>query len=116
MKRINCYIAAWEAYSQGAALWIACKQSVYAKTKGKAPLASRLLGTLIIWPAVAFWLLGHFLLFGTWPHFVYCKQLYGDCMEYVPFGDKVTHMIPPIFFKGERRRMGDRRQGDRRAA
>jgi hypothetical protein len=114
--KINCYIAAWQAYSNGSALWMACRQSLYAKTKGKMPLASRLLGLAILWPATAIWLIGHFLLFGTWPHWVYCTQLYGDCMEYVPFEQKSVHMLPPILFKGERRRMGDRRKGDRRAA
>lgn len=114
VKRINCYIAAWDEYASGAALWMACRQSVYAKTRGRMPLLARIIGTAIVWPAAAAWLVGHYLLFGTWPHWVYCTQLYGDCMEYVPFSEKRARAFPPILFNGERRRMGDRRQGGRR--
>ncbi|MCF7995418.1 MAG: hypothetical protein K9L88_11320 [Chromatiaceae bacterium] len=114
MRFDNCYISAWRAYRNGEAVWMACRQSRFALLQGKMPLIARILGTMIVWPATALWVLGHFLIFGTWPHWIYCMRLHGDCMEYVPFASKSAHAFPPILFAGERRSAGDRRKADRR--
>ena len=113
--RINCYIAAWNAYADDAALWMACRKSHWNMTKPFL-LPVRLLGTVIVWTGAGVWLIGHFLRFSTWPHWIYCTRIEGgECMEYVPFGDKFKHVFPPVFFEGERRRVTDRRQqADRR--
>ena len=76
--------------------------------QGKMPLIARLLGTAIVWPSTALWLLGHFMIFGTWPHWVFCERIDGDCLEAVPAeGVKSDHRFPPLLFKMRTRTLGD---------
>ena len=109
--KINCFIAAWNSYLEGESKWMACTKSQWSKLK-RPPSYIRILGALIVWTASFFWLIGHFLIFGTWPHWVYCNSLGDDCMEYVPLEKKSKHFIPPILFVGERRKTKGRRAED----
>ena len=103
MKRLNCYFAAWKAYADDSALWMACRKSQWNEGKPFI-LPIRLLGTFIVWLGAVIWLIGHFLKFSTWPHWIYCTRLKGDCMEYVPFENKTKRSFPPLLFEGERRK------------
>ncbi len=72
--KINCYIAAWRHYASGQATWMACRMSHFAQPV-RFPAVVRAMGTLIVWPASALWLLGHFLRFANWPHWVWCQSV-----------------------------------------
>jgi len=107
MNLDNCYISAWRAYRSGDAVWMACRQSRFALLQGKMPLIARILGTLIAWPATGIWLLGHFLIFGTWPHWIFCARIDGDCMEAVPEeAEKSDRRFPPLLFKTRTQKVG----------
>lgn len=101
---MNCYIAAWRAYSSGEAVWMSCRKTYRARF-GIPPRIVRAVGTLIIWPATALWLLGHMLKFGNWPHWVYCQTLSDDCKEYTPENDDKAFSLPPILFAGKTRKV-----------
>ena len=98
-QRSNCYIQAWRAYATGDAVWMACRQSRYSKMFGRMPLVARLLGAMLLWASTGVWLAGHYLRFGTWPHWIYCRDIDGDCMEAVPAsGGKFDRLFPPALF------------------
>lgn len=104
----NCYISAWKAYRNGDAVWMDCRQSKFARLQGKMPWLARALGSALMWTATGFWLIGHMLIFGTWPHWIFCDRLEGDCMEAVPDeGEKSDHLFPPLLFKTRTQRPRD---------
>ena len=104
----NCYLEAWRAYASGGAVWMACRKSKWNKF-GIFAAPVNWVGTGLLWTSTVIWLLGHFLRFGTWPHWIFCTDIIGDCKEYVPQEGKTKHAFPPMFFSGERRKFGDRR-------
>lgn len=113
MPLLNCYIVAWRKYASGEAQWMACKKSEFSKFLDKPWAVVRAVGDLTVWTASAFWLLGHFMRFGTWPHWIYCTEINGECSEYYPLEEKHERAIPPIIYRGEERRMNkDRRCSD----
>lgn len=112
MRLSNCNAHAWRAYSSGASVWMACRKSPYSKMTGRMPLAIRLIGTGLLWGSTVLWVLGHYLRFGTWAHWVFCEDLVGDCREGVPSRrDRSQHWIPPFLYESvERRYRGFRKQ------
>jgi hypothetical protein len=110
---MNCYVVAWKKYTSDDARWMACRKSEYSRFLGRPWWGIRAIGEAVVWAASGFWLLGHFMRFGTWPHWIYCAEINGVCSEYTPIEDKTTHAIPPMFYRGEERRMNkDRRCAD----
>ena len=104
----NCYIAAWRAYVSNQAVWMACRQSQYSIFHNRMILPLRLIGTILLWLATGVWLLGHYLRFGTWPHWIYCQSIDGDCFEGVPIeADKKKTLYPPPFFNYKNQRYKD---------
>lgn len=102
----NCYIQAWRAYASGDAVWMACRKSKWSRFPTiAAPL--RWIGTILVWSATGIWLAGHFLRFGTWPHWVFCNRLGGDCREYMPVEAKSAKAFPPLMFKGQTQDVND---------
>lgn len=108
-KKTNCLIHAWREYASGDAVWLAMRLSNYSKLKGRMPIAAKIVGTIILYAAGAIWLVGHYLRFGTWPHFIHCRGIRGDCIEVAPKGDKSARLSPPVLFQAETRRHGDDR-------